>query len=436
MGNQVPRILFAISDTGSGHRSAAVAIVAAIQNLVGSSVECHIVDMLASSGVPVVRSAPEVYDQMRDRWLALFDLAYQVTDGRRRVDALTWMLYFSAHRNILRVLEQIQPTMVVSVHPLTNRFIANTRRVYRLSFHFITVVTDLVSLHASWADPQAELCIVPTQEAFERQHKEGLPLEKLLLTGFPVHPKFATYNRTRDAAREALGIHREQFTVLMTSGGVDSSQARELLRELTQTYRDLQFLYVTGKNAALREALVEANLGANVRIYGFVNNMEELMGASDLVITKAGPGTLMEALVIGRPVIITEAVGMQERGNIDFVLNYELGAYCPTPDRIVAAVAELMQPDVYVATAARLQDAVPRDGAIEIARALIGRLQLVPPTRRRRFWVPSIISLGNLRTRIQLPRRRRAARRLRPRLQGLERLGLRRLRRRNRTPSR
>jgi UDP-N-acetylglucosamine:LPS N-acetylglucosamine transferase len=345
MRSEVPRILFAISDTGGGHRSAAVAIAAAVDQLAGPTVECHIVDMLASTGIPIVRSAPEVYDQMRGRWLPVFDLAYQATDGRRRIDALTWMLYFSAHRNILRVLEQVRPTMVVSVHPLTNRFVANTRRVYRLSFHFITVVTDLVSLHASWADPQAELCIVPTDEAYERQLKEGLAPEKLLRTGFPVHPKFTNYGRTRREARQSLGLDLERFTVLMTSGGVDSSQARELLRELTRVYADLQFLVITGKNAALQEALAQANLGPNVHIYGFVNNMEEMMGASDLVITKAGPGTLMEALVIGRPVIITEAVGMQERGNIDFVLNHELGAYCPTPDRIVAAVAELMEPD-------------------------------------------------------------------------------------------
>ena len=64
-----------------------------------------------------------------------------------------------------------------------------------------------------------------------------------------------------------------------------------------------------------------------------------------------------------RPVIVTEAVGMQERGNIDFVLNHELGMFSPSLDRIVPAVAELMDPQTQAATAARLADAVPRDGA-------------------------------------------------------------------------
>ena len=93
------RILFAISDTGGGHRSAAVAIKAAVDQLAEGSIECHIVDMLTSSGIPVVKSAPELYDVLRERWLPFFDFAFRITDGPRRVDALTWMLYFSAHRN-------------------------------------------------------------------------------------------------------------------------------------------------------------------------------------------------------------------------------------------------------------------------------------------------------------------------------------------------
>jgi UDP-N-acetylglucosamine:LPS N-acetylglucosamine transferase len=402
-----PRILFAISDTGGGHRSAAVAIKAALDLIAGDTVECHIVDMLTSTGLPLARSAPELYDYLRNRWLSVFDFAFQITDGPRRADAITWMLYFSAHRNILRVLEQIRPTMVVSVHPLTNRFIANTRLVYRLSFHFITVVTDLVSLHASWSDPQAELCIVPTEEALAKVH---LPPEKVIRTGFPVHPKFLSYNHTREEARAVLDLASDRFTVLVTSGGVDSSQARELIQRLAEVYPEQQFLVVTGKNATLKAELEKLELGEHVRIYGFVNNMEELMGASDLVITKAGPGTLMEALVLGRPVIVTEAIGMQERGNIDFVLNRELGAFCPTVDRIVPAVADLMEPGTYQATVARLADAVPRDGSLEIANIILQRLQLAPPTRRkRRLRLPTIADLKRLGSRLR-PRRIRQPR--------------------------
>jgi UDP-N-acetylglucosamine:LPS N-acetylglucosamine transferase len=420
-------MLFAISDTGGGHRAAASAISAAIEQQAGANAECHIVDFLTSSGVPLFRNAPDIYDRLSTRWLPLLDFFFQLSDGRRRMDVLTQIAYLQAHRHIVRVLDETRPKLVVSVHPLANRLIGNTRRQYRLSFRFITVVTDLVSLHAAWADPDAELCIVPTDEAFARLRKHGMPENKLVRSGFPVHPKFTAYTRTKLEARRALGLEPEPFTVLVTSGGVGAGNLRELVIELDRAYPQQQFLVVTGKNAALRQELQELNLGANVRLYGFVNNMEELMAASDVIVTKAGPGTLMEALVMRRPVLVTEAVGMQERGNIDLVLNHELGAFCPTIDRIIPAIGELMNPEVYAATTARLADAVPRDGATQIARILLEEIQLAPPRPQRRIRLPSMADIRQIGAqrlhrlsarRLRLPklRIRSGPRRARPRL--------------------
>jgi 1,2-diacylglycerol 3-beta-galactosyltransferase len=405
----LPRILFAISDTGGGHRSGALAIKDAVELLAPGQVECHIVDMLASTGFPIVKDAPNLYSDLSTRWLPLYDFIWRVTNGRKRVDAITGLVYAGAHRNVLRVLEEVRPTLVVSVHPLVNRFIGHARRTYRLSFRFVTVVTDLVSLHASWADPDAELCIAPTFEAINRLKLEGMPEQKLTNTGFPVHPKFAAYTGTQAEARSALGIAGEPFTILLTSGGVGAGTMEQQVRDLRQAYPSVQLLAVTGRNTALREQIEAQEYGPMVRVYGFVDNMEQLMAASDIVVTKAGPGTLMEALVMRRPVIVTEAVGMQERGNIDFVLNHELGAFCPTSDRIVPAVAELMQPETYAATASRLAGAVPRDGAEQIARILLEQLRLAPPPRkRRRLRFPGIGAIRRIGSgRLRLPRPRR-----------------------------
>jgi UDP-N-acetylglucosamine:LPS N-acetylglucosamine transferase len=391
--DRTPSILFGISDTGGGHRTGAVAIDAALDRLIGSGATRHIIDILASTGIPLIRDAPDLYDQLSTRWLPVYDLMFQLTDGRHRVDALTQFVYLSAHRNIVRVLEATRPDLVVSVHPLVNRLIGNARRTYRLSFRFVTVVTDLVTVHAAWADPDAELCIVPTREAYDLFRARGFPAEKLVQSGFPVHPKFAAYAGSRREARARLGIDLDQFTLLVTSGGVGSGQLRDLVLDLDRIYPGQQLMVVTGKNAALRQELLSLGLRPSIHIYGFVDNMEELMAASDIIITKAGPGTLMEALVMRRPVIVTEAVGMQERGNIDFVLNHELGFFCPTRDRIVPAIADLMDAHNYAATVARLADAVPREGAQQIAQILLEQLQLAPPPRKRRLRLPHVAAL-------------------------------------------
>jgi hypothetical protein len=100
----------------------------------------------------------------------------------------------------------------------------------------VTVVTDLVTVHAAWADPDAELCIVPTREAYDLFRTRGFPAEKLVQAGFPVHPKFAAYAGTRHEARVRLGIDLDPFTLLVTSGGVGSGQLRELVLDLDRAY--------------------------------------------------------------------------------------------------------------------------------------------------------------------------------------------------------
>jgi hypothetical protein len=77
-------------------------------------------------------------------------------------------------------------------------------------------------------------------------------------------------------------------------------------------------------------------------------------------------------------------VGTQERGNIDFVLNHELGAFCPTVARVIPAIGELLDPAIYSATVARLGDTVPRDGAMQIARLLLEQVAAGPPRAERR----------------------------------------------------
>ncbi|NTW02445.1 MAG: glycosyltransferase, partial [Oscillochloris sp.] len=361
-------VLFAISDTGGGHRSAAVAIAAALDQASDQSISWRIEDILRLTDVPGVRSAPDLYDQLSTRWLRLYDMTFQLTNGMRRVDLLSQLVFVTARRNIKRLLLETRPRVVVVTHPLVHRFVCAARRIYRLPCRVVTVVTDLVSLHASWTYPGVDLALVPTDEAYRLMYKRGMRPTKLQRTGFPVHPKFADYAGNNVTARTELGLDNDRFTILLTAGGVGSGRLGDLVRAMEQAYPDRQLLVVTGKNRALRDDLLSAGRPPTSHIYGFVENMETLMAASDIVVTKAGPGTLMEALVMRKPVIITEAVGMQEQGNIDFVLNYELGMFCPTPERIVGAVSDLENPQRYMATVERLTHSVPRDGSAEIAR--------------------------------------------------------------------
>jgi len=130
--------------------------------------------------------------------------------------------------------------------------------------------------------------------------------------------------------------------VLLTAGGAGGGKMQETLATVEEYFPAIQVLLVTGNNKTLFTALNEREgTSAQTHIYGFVNNMEMLMAASDLVIGKAGPGTIMEVVSMQRELIVTGGLGVQESGNIDYVVNNRLGHYCPEPTSICKAVREI-----------------------------------------------------------------------------------------------
>lgn len=365
------KVLFALSDTGSGHRSAATAISAALQELSGGSVECRLLDVLCVTNFPLLRNSPTIYDSFSTRWLRLYNMLFRATDGQLQMGFLSKLVFWWSQLNLVRAILEAPPHIVVCTHPLVQRIVCYARASYRLSYRVATAVTDPVTIHSAWIYPDIDLYFLPTDEAAAIIHQRGVLPERTRQTGFPVHPKFIRYDRPPVEARRELGIDETSFTILLTSGGVGAGLMRSLVVALEQACPDIQILVVTGKNRALYAELTAQARNPLTHIYGFVNNMEVLMAAGDIVMTKAGPGTLMEALVMRRPVILTEAIGLQEEGNIDFVNNRKVGYFCPTTACILEAVKTLTNSHHHAEMVARLHDAVPRDGALQIARLLL-----------------------------------------------------------------
>lgn len=334
------KILFAISDTGGGHRSAATAISAAIK-LNCYDATCIITDFLRATKFPGLEKAPEIYDYCSRNHLWLNNLFFKKTNCINRVNKLTKMVYLQSRQHIEHELSVTQPDVVIAVHPLVIGLMQLARQRLQAKWPIITVVTDLVTIHASWATPEADLYLAPTVEAAISLLRYGVPSHRIVITGFPIHPKYQPDKLSQNQAQVELGLTPGRFTVLLTGGGVGAGNMSEWINALETQCADKQILVVTGKNKDLYNELKNKNNSGFMHLYGFVDNMEVMMAASDIIVTKAGPGTIMEAATMNRPLLITEAVGIQETGNIDYVRHNQLGYYCPVPDLACRTINEI-----------------------------------------------------------------------------------------------
>ena len=121
--------------------------------------------------------------------------------------------------------------------------------------------------------------------------------------------------------------------------------ARSVATRLAADARRAQLVVICGRNEQLRRQLTQSEWPLPVRVEGFVENMPDWMGACDCVVTKAGPGTIAEALICGLPILLTGFIPGQEEGNVPFVLENGVGAYSEEPAEIAAIVSRWFGPE-------------------------------------------------------------------------------------------
>jgi 1,2-diacylglycerol 3-beta-galactosyltransferase len=107
-------------------------------------------------------------------------------------------------------------------------------------------------------------------------------------------------------------------------------------------------------------------------VRGFVENVDELMGASNLLVTKAGPGTIAEAMILGLPLVLSTFLPGQEEGNVPFVVNGGFGLFSgEEPSRIAETVFTLLNDAPRLAAMSKRAKELSLPGAtLAIARDL------------------------------------------------------------------
>ena len=138
---------------------------------------------------------------------------------------------------------------------------------------------------------------------------------------------------------------------------------------------------VCGTNEAARARLAKRAWpkGVGVKVEGFVENMDEYMAAADCLVTKAGPGTIMEASTRGLPCLLSSFLPGQEAGNVPFVVDQGFGAFERKPANIARTVAGwLDDPPKLAAMRAKARAASSPNATRAIARD-IAEIALATP---------------------------------------------------------
>lgn len=349
------KIIIFYSKTGGGHLSAAEAIADHL-SMHDKNISIFLRDGFETTDLKVKTNPHAIFLLSSTKFLFLYNFLYKYTNNRLGVLTLRNIGRVLISKVLKKTVEEIQPDLIVSTHPGISPSILSLR----LNSPFVAVCTDLGNPHLFWFDEKSDYQLIPDEivKAFALS-KTKIPSEKIYSLGYPLKAGFKI-NKEKS---------KRKNQILIIGGGAGTGKIEQQVKMLSLKFPGKKLVVVCGLNKNLYKKLKLENY-PNTEVLGFVDFIPKLIRDSDIVITKAGPTTIIEAAILKKPLIITSWVLMQEKGNIEFVEKNNLGIYCPNIKKLPLAVEKIYKEyDKYSNGKLKLNH-----GSDKIAKFLLGLL--------------------------------------------------------------
>jgi UDP-N-acetylglucosamine:LPS N-acetylglucosamine transferase len=391
-GENEKKFLIITADTGGGHNSAAAAIAEGLKRFARYDCLVNITRAIEESNL-FAQKLTELYNYLLRYHQPLMKYYYWAIERFRPNESN--LLYRLTSRYAKQLFERYCPQIIVSVHPMTQHFLARVLRDLGLldRIPIVTVVTDpCYGFWRGWACEDVSLYLVATEEARRQLIDFGVSREKIRICGIPIHPKFqGACDEGRAATRIELGLDPERFTVFVNAGWIGGGNIPRIFAEMVrggEPLRGMQAIFLAGHNQELhREATaLAARAPFPTRVLGYTDAMERVMRAADVMVSKLGGLTTFEALASRLPIIAdtTTTPMPQESNTAVLIARHHAGVLLERASEVVPVIRRLIcDPAEHAAmrlAAARLSvpDATRRV-VDELVRKLDEATLLVPP---------------------------------------------------------
>lgn len=341
------KVLIFYGSYGGGHLSAAKAIGSFLEQKYEKDVEVKLVDCIEYISKSINKVSTEAYKELAKKAPWAWKRIYKQAQNGALSHISTATNKLMAFK-LNSLLKEFNPDLIVSTHPFSTQMCAIIKKRENKDYKLATVLTDY-HIHPQWLvlSQYTNYFFVSNETMKIDMIKEGIPEEKIFVTGIPVSDRFSQEFDTAEIHKE-FGLDPEKPTILFFAGGefgLGRDTTYMVLKALIKMFKGLQVVAISGKNKKMNKKfneLVQFTKSENrVKILEYTNKVPELMHISIGIITKPGGLTITEALVSKLPIVIINPIPGQEEENAEFLVNNNVAVWIKPEDKIARTLKYL-----------------------------------------------------------------------------------------------
>lgn len=338
-GNKLRFLLFSVS-IGAGHDSAAKAISEEIL-LRMPQAQIEIIDTFKYINPVLNRVMVESYMETLKFTPKVWGYLYEQSEHKAGIVDFGQLSNRLLSKKLENLITEFKPDVIFCTHAFPTGIISALKAKTGITIPVISTVTDY-TIHRLWVHKYCDAYIIASPLLYYEAERRGIPASKIYPVGIPIKPIFA-YRIDKVEVRNKLDF-LNKLTLLVMGGGLGLGSIKDAVKVIEASEIDCQIVVVCGKNEKLCDKLKQSfKDNINIKIFGFVENMHELMSTADLLITKPGGLTTAEALSKGLPMIIVNPIPGQEERNTIFLCNSGVAVKVNTEEELPIILSQILE---------------------------------------------------------------------------------------------
>ncbi|RPH32440.1 MAG: hypothetical protein EHM93_09295 [Bacteroidales bacterium] len=342
------KLMFLYLKTGGGHLSPARSVAQWIERNHDKGYEVELVDGFTGVSPIAKLIVEDGYRKSQEKATWVFEGLYAIHKLKPIAHLSGWLVSkFVAPILEHRILAD-KPDKIVIFHFFLIKPINEILKRNKLDTPMLTVVTDPFTAHPIWFLDKTQNFIVFSQQLKTHLiNAKKIPAENINTFPFILNDKFSSSinEEAKAQIRTTLNIPADEKVILIMGGADGIPKGAKILRKLLQSGLNAHIVMVCGRNENLLKQAnkLKGRYNANhLHVFGFVDIVYELLNIADLVITKCGASTFMEVLMCGKIPLINSYIWEQEKGNVEYICNNQLGHYEKRVNQIPNLVKNLI----------------------------------------------------------------------------------------------